>query len=270
MTANRAHDFHWSPVRQFPSHATRCACLLVIISALLLPACRPVLAIDFHGSIEAARMTDTANRPLVVSFGAPWCGWCRKMEVDTFDSPEVNAIAEKYLWVKVDVDEQTELAARYQVEGLPRTIVLDAKGRMIGSAEGYLSPGRFVKFLEESLTKPLPNESLVDELLQQLAQAQGEEPTRKVVVSLLEILAKPNRLARGEILAALKQRKGPAHTVLLELMSDERLAVRAAAGSCLKHCLDNDLTFDPFADKKARESQLGEWRKALGAKSQES
>ncbi len=242
-------------------------CLLAILSAVQLLASSPAMAIDFQGSIEAARKDDTANRPMVVSFGAPWCGWCRKMEADTFASPEVKAISEKYLWVKVDVDEQSELAARYQVEGLPRTIVLDVKNRMIGSADGYMAPARFIKFLEESLTNPLPTEFLVDELLQQLAQAEGDEPTRKAVVSVIEILAKPNRVARGEILAALKQRKGSAHAVLLELMSDERLAVRAAAGSCLKHCLDAELSFDPFAEKDARESQLLEWRKVVETKS---
>lgn len=240
---------------------------LILQVFLLVPllAYSRVQAIDFQDSIETARMQDTANRPMVVSFGAPWCGWCRKMEVDTFDSPEVKAVAEKYVWVKVDVDEQKELAARYQVEGLPRTIVLDVKGRMIGSADGYMGPARFVKFLEESLTKPLPDAYLVDELMQQLAQAEGDEPTRKAIVALIDILSKPNRVARGEILDALKQKQGLVKMVLLELMSDERLAVRAAAGACLQHCLDTDLLFDPFADKDLRESQLTEWRKLVGA-----
>lgn len=240
--------------------------MLALFSPLLM--CSHALAIDFQDSIEAARKKDTANRPVVVSFGAPWCGWCRKMEVDTFDSPEVKAVAEKYLWVKVDVDEQKELAARYQVEGLPRTIVLDAKGRMIGSADGYMGPARFVKFLEDSLTNPLPDAYLVDELVEQLALADGDEPTRKAVVALVDVLSKPNRLARNEILAAFKQKRGVAQVVLLELMSEERLAVRAAAGACLQHCLDADLSFDPFADKEVRDAQLGEWRIIVGQRNQ--
>lgn len=248
-----------------PTCYTRIPMLVVGISLLMSSL---TMAIEFERSIEATRKKDTANRPMVVSFGAPWCGWCRKMEADTFDSAEVKAVADKYLWVKVDVDEEKEVAARYQVEGLPRTIVLDTKGRMIGSADGYMGPARFVKFLEESLTKPLPDAYLVDELLEQLAAANGDEATRKAIVALMDVLSKPNRLARGEILAALKQKKESAQTVLLELMSDERLAVRAAAGSCLQHCLDADLLFDPFADKDAREAQLGEWRKVVSAKSQ--
>jgi hypothetical protein len=44
-------------------------------------------------------------------------------------------------------------------------------------------------------------------------------------------------------------------------MSDERLAIRAAAGQSLKHCLGAGLVFDPFADKATRAVQLADCRK---------
>lgn len=239
----------------------------LLTTCCLLLICQSALAVDFQKNIAEARKKDTQNRPMVVSFGAPWCGWCRKMDVDTFQSSEVKAVAEKFVWVKIDVEEEIEIAARYQVEGLPRTIVLDVKGRIIGSADGYLSPARFVKFLNESLTKPLPDKYRVEELLEQLVKAEDEAEKRKAVTALVEILSKPDRLAREEILVAMKQHKGLAGSVLLDLMSDERLAMRAAAAGCLKHCLAAELEFDPFADKEARDVQLIEWRNAVEAKS---
>jgi len=243
---------------------------LIDFSVFLLTAgivqlwdCQPALAVDFHESIEAARASD-AERPIVVSFGAAWCGWCRKMEAVTFQSPEVAEIADTFLWVKVDVDEEKELAARFRAHGLPHTVVLDAKGRMIGAAGGYLPPDRFVQFLTKSLTNPLPGVQQIDDLLEKLEESESDDETRQIVTDLVALVARPNREGRAEVLSAFKLRKAAVHTALLDLMADERLAIRAAAGQSLKHCLGSGMTFDPFADQATREAQLAAWRKAAG------
>jgi thioredoxin 1 len=58
-----------------------------------------------------------ATEPVVVDFWAPWCGPCRMV------SPEVEALAEAYQgrikFVKTNVDEVPEVAARYGVMGIP-------------------------------------------------------------------------------------------------------------------------------------------------------
>jgi thioredoxin-related protein len=234
--------------------------LLVGVTTLLV--CQPARAVDFHDSIEAARASD-AERPIVVSFGAAWCGWCRKMEAITFQSPEVAEVAGKFLWVKVDVDEEVELAARFRAHGLPHTVVLDAKGRTIGAAGGYLPPERFVRFLTQSLTNPLPGVQQIDELLEQLEQSETDDETRPVVTDLVALVARPNREGRDDVLAAFKRRKAAVQLVLLDLMSDERLSIRAAAGHSLKHCLGAGMTFDPFADQATRDAQLAAWRKLV-------
>jgi thioredoxin-related protein len=235
--------------------------LIAVAGAMALLICRQAVAVDFRETIEAARAADTEQRPMVVCFGAAWCGWCRKMEVNTFQSPEVDELADKFLWVKLDVDEYQELAARYRVHGLPRTIVLDAKGRTIGSVDGYLPPERFVRFLTQTLANPQPDVSMVDDLLEKLHEAQTDAEVRDAVTELIVLVAKPVRQGREEVLAAFKDRKLAVQSVLLDLMSDERLAIRAAAGQSLKHCLGAGFVFDPFADKATRAVQLADCRK---------
>lgn len=227
---------------------------LLLTALLWLPA--QAHGVEFQRTMDEARKDSNDTRPMVVCFGAPWCGWCRKMDVDTFQSPEVKAIANQYLWVKVDVDEQQEVAARYQVEGLPRTLLLDAKGRVLGSSDGYLAPSRFIKFLEESLKNPLSNQDQVAEFLKQLSTADNDKTVREAIVGLVEVLAKPSRVSRTEILQGLKQQKSQAQKHLLALMKEDRLAIRAAASNSLKHCLNTEFHFDPFVDKKTRENQL--------------
>lgn len=235
--------------------------LIAVALALVLAICHETLAVDFGDSIEAARAADTEQRPMVVCFGAAWCGWCRKMEVNTFKSPEVEELADKFLWVKIDVDEQKELAARFRVHGLPRTVVLDAKGRTMGSVDGYLPPERFVRFLNQSVTNPQPDVSTVDDILEKLQEIESDAEIRETVTELVVLISRPVRQGREEVLAAFKEKRLTVQPVLLDLMSDDRLAIRAAAGQSLKHCLGAGLVFDPFADKATRAVQLADCRK---------
>lgn len=74
-----------------------------------------------------------ADRPVLVDFFATWCGPCRMM------SPLVDRIAEEhpeYRVCKIDVDEQNELAQRFEIMSIPTLIVFrngQPVARQIGS-----------------------------------------------------------------------------------------------------------------------------------------
>jgi thioredoxin-related protein len=237
---------------------------LLALLCFVAPA-HALRAMDFADTPEAARAEETVAegaepKPIFVMFSGPGCSWCRKMEVDTFPSESVAALAEKFLWVKVDVEEHEDLAAEFNVRGLPHLVVLDGQDRVIASQPGYLPPDRFAKFLEDALANPQPIEDVLPALTEKLLAATEAKQRDELLTQIVEQLAGLTRKGRQETLAAIVKVGAPAWPRLLALMADERLAVRAAAGSALLHVTKAELSFDPFASTEARAEQIKAWQ----------
>lgn len=237
--------------------------MAVAIATFAFPSVAP--ALEFEPTIDAARQKEAAaapeaRKPMVVTFGSESCVWCRKLEIDTFPDDRVVEIADRFLWVKVDVDEQEELAARYHVRGLPHTFVLNGEDRVIASQPGYVPPEAFVAFLNRALEDPQPIEDVLPDLLAKLAAETEPEERDATLTLIVERLAGAEREGRPAALAAVMKTGPILWPRLLALLSDERLAVRAAAGGTLAHVTKAGLPFDPFATSEERSRQVAQWQ----------
>ena len=85
------------------------------------------------GESEFETYVLTSDIPVIVEFGAEWCGPCKRME------PMMEEIAlewqGKVKLVKIDVDNSVNLTMRYHVMGVP-TIILFKNGEPLERLTG--------------------------------------------------------------------------------------------------------------------------------------
>ena len=88
------------------------------------------------------------GKPVVCDFFATWCGPCKML------APVIDAMSEKYgdkaVFVKVDIDENIELAARYGIMSIPLVGVFKG-GELVEKSLGYTSQSQTEDFLNKVL-----------------------------------------------------------------------------------------------------------------------
>ncbi len=102
---------------------------------------------------KAQKFSKDRNQLLLMDFtGSDWCGWCKKLDREVFDTPEFKNYAAKNLTLlKVDFPHHTsqsaalkkqnqDLQGKYSIEGYPTIVVLNSKGGEAGRL-GYMEGG---------------------------------------------------------------------------------------------------------------------------------
>ncbi len=91
-----------------------------------------------------------ATRPVLVDFGAVWCGPCRMI------GPIVDELAGEYKdrvdFAKVDVDEAPKAASSYNVMSIPTLIVFKG-GKPFEQVVGYRPKKDIQKLLDKALAQ---------------------------------------------------------------------------------------------------------------------
>ena len=74
-----------------------------------------------------------SDLPVLVDYWAPWCGHCRQV------APSVEAVAEEFAGkakvFKIDVDKESEIAARYGIMSIP-TLIYYKDGKVVDQLLG--------------------------------------------------------------------------------------------------------------------------------------
>lgn len=244
---------------------------LFAVSLLLSAGVCQAAGMTFHPTLEAARKAASGEKPVILYFTATWCGWCRRLEASVFPEDEATEVAKRFEWVKIDIDEHRDIAARYRVRGAPVFIVLGTDDVVRGSHSGFLPVDKFVEFLDASLKAPeKPLLEIADrpeplpegvELIRAL-----RDPSPDLVRAAVLQLARADRGQRSRVLNAFAVSGNGPLPALVEMMESETLSVRAAAAAALDHSTQAGLPFHPFAPAPRRDQQVMAWTAWLQAK----
>ena len=111
-------------------------------------------AIDFTNDLDKAlEQAQADDKPVYLAFGAVWCPVCRHMEEVTLLESPMQALANDFIWVFIDIDRKMSLAREWGVEATPTIFLLDPAGnsrrKIVGGASSDELAGMLRQFLED-------------------------------------------------------------------------------------------------------------------------
>ena len=99
-------------------------------------------------SLEKSRSNDS-GKIVLIDFFATWCGPCKAM------TPVMEEMEKKYgdriEFKRVDVDQEPELAQKYNVQAIPTLVFLSADDEVIDIIQGYHDANQMDEIMNEIL-----------------------------------------------------------------------------------------------------------------------
>ena len=110
---------------------------------------------------EALSEARSRKKPLLVDVYTNWCGWCRRMDRDTYAAPDVRTyLGQAFVPVRLNAEDTkkhvvyegdkvtyAEFASGFGVSGYPTTLFLSQDGALITKVPGYVNAPRFLQVL---------------------------------------------------------------------------------------------------------------------------
>lgn len=117
------------------------AALVAAVAAGAAGAGDPSPAIRWvDGLPQAKSVSDRTGKPMLIVFGADYCGYCKKLDADVFANPQVSRyINEGFVPVHLDTAEDANKRAAQilEVTHLPCSVILAPNADQLGRISGY-------------------------------------------------------------------------------------------------------------------------------------
>jgi thioredoxin-related protein len=118
-----------------------------------------VFASDFTAALASAKKD---KRPVFIDFYTDWCGWCKKMDQESYTDPGIQKmIKEGWVAMKINAEDDSkkgvfngksmshrEIAQYFRVSGYPSFLFIDKEGKPVTVLPGYFPKSDFALVLK--------------------------------------------------------------------------------------------------------------------------
>jgi thioredoxin-related protein len=134
-----------------------CAIALVVHASDYLPAANSVEWFSYEKGMAYGKHQ---GKKIFITFHADWCKFCFKMDKDTFSDAAVSAYLNRnFIPIRVNFDNEQQVAAHYGVNSLPSNWFVDENGEKISNLPGYVSAEQLLSILKYINTGSYKNQS---------------------------------------------------------------------------------------------------------------
>lgn len=108
---------------------------------------------DAPGYEAAVNAQAASKQPILLYFHTSWCGWCKQLELDVFDSAQFKSRYAQILKVKVNAEDGSpnrSLTSDFNVSGYPTVFLIRSDGRR-EHLSGYSPPDVYFARIDEAL-----------------------------------------------------------------------------------------------------------------------
>ncbi len=206
-----------------------------------------------HDYDEAIEKAEKLDRPILVVLGAEWCGPCKQLEKE-LQQPIAEPIFQRWVVVKVDIDEEVALAKEWQVGAIPAFRILGIDQEVAASNEGFGGLKKLQAWLAENFDSANPK---TQRLLRE------DKPIdSKVVVELIAMLRDRRPANRKLIADRLAKNMELSAGPLVKVLSQGNLSQKISALEILEKWSAPIAGIDPWEPESINEERLailGDW-----------
>jgi thioredoxin-related protein len=135
--------------------------IMLMVAGSLVTGRAAQTPVKWETSLEKAQKRAKAEHKLIfMDVWTEWCGWCIKLQKETFPSPEAQAALGRMVPLSLKTQlkhgEPTEnkgIEARFKVDGFPMLIILDADGKEVARNPGFLPAAPFAGWVNSVASK---------------------------------------------------------------------------------------------------------------------
>jgi len=109
---------------------------------------------DFESGVNEAK---SSGKLILVDVYTDWCGWCKRMERDTYSKPEVQRyLNDQFVTIKLNAESKErasyrgdeysyrQIADGFRINSYPTTLFLGPDGNHLATAPGYMGARDFL------------------------------------------------------------------------------------------------------------------------------